>query len=188
MPAMSVGAVGYGAGTKTGGPMPNLLRVFVGAATDDGSADTVVELSANIDDCTGEVLGATLEMLIENGCLDAWACPIVMKKSRPAWMLSALCRPADVAATEQLLFRQTTSFGIRRCTMQRTKLAREHRTVETDYGPIRVKVGRLAGEVVTASPEFSDCRQAALAHHVSIKEVFSAADAAFREGTISDSR
>ena len=80
--------------------VPNLIRVLIGETSADGQADTVVELSANIDDSTGEVIGAAIEKLLTAGCVDAWAAPIVMKKSRPAWMLSALCTEADVAAVQ----------------------------------------------------------------------------------------
>ncbi len=181
MPEMSVSAVGYGAGTREGDAIPNLLRVVLGEpAAGDADADTVVELSANIDDATGEVLGATIDKLLAAGCADAWATPIVMKKSRPAWMLSALCAPGDVDAVETILFIETTTFGVRRRTCRRSKLHRSHETVETPYGPIRVKIGRRGDETVTASPEFAECLAAAEAHHVSAREVLAAAQDAWR--------
>jgi hypothetical protein len=181
LPPMDVRAIGYGAGTREGTAMPNLLRVFVGEMADEGSADSVVELSANVDDCSGEVLGAAMEALLSAGALDAWANPIVMKKSRPAWQISVLARPADADEMERILFAQTTTFGVRRGAWSRRKLHRSHQAVETPYGPVRVKVGRLAGRVVTASPEFEDCRRAAEAHHLAVREVIRAAEAAFRE-------
>ena len=183
MPAMTVDAIGYGAGTREGDAVPNLLRVFLGEASEDGSADTVVELSANIDDCTGEIIGAAIDKLLAAGCVDAWAAPIVMKKSRPAWMLSALCTEADVAAVEEIFFRETTTFGVRRRHCARRKLNRRHETVETPYGPVRVKLGVLDGRIVTASPEFADCAAAADAHHVPVREVLAAAAAEYRRGT-----
>ncbi len=182
MPALTVQATGYGAGTREGGPLPNLLRVFIGQSDEPTSADTVVELSANIDDCTGEVLGATVEMLLAAGCLDAWASPIVMKKSRPAWMLCALCNPGDVKAAEAILFGQTTTFGIRRRMCQRTKLQRSFQTVETPFGPVRIKIGQLDGRTVTAAPEFSDCAAAAQSHHQAVKDVLLAALIAWKQG------
>jgi len=141
MPAMAVTAVGCGAGSRDSGPLPNLLRVFVGTGG-DGCVDDVVELSANIDDCSGELIGATIEALLAAGCLDAWASPIVMKKSRPAWTLWALCAPGDVEG---------------------------------------VKVGLLDGAAVTASPEFADCRIAAQAHHVAVRDVYEQALRAYRD-------
>ncbi len=182
MPELAVSAVGYGAGTRDGGPMPNLLRVFIGEASPAGTADAVVELSANIDDSTGEVLGATIEKLLAAGCVDAWASPIVMKKSRPAWMLSALCFERDVPAVERIIFSETTTFGIRRRPCSRTKLDRRFEHVETPFGPIRIKIGSAAGQVLTASPEFADCAAAASAHHVSIREVMATAVTLYRQG------
>jgi len=180
IPAMLIGAVGYGAGSRDSADIPNLLRVLIGQADDTGNADSVVELSANIDDCTGEILGATIGRLLSAGCLDAWATPAVMKKSRPAWVLSALCHPGDVQAVERIIFSETTTFGIRRTTCRRSKLIRSHETVETRYGPIRVKVGRTTQGDVTASPEFEDCQAAATTHHVPVREVLATAQENYR--------
>jgi uncharacterized protein (DUF111 family) len=105
-----------------------------------------------------------------------------MKKSRPAWVLSALCLPADTEAAERIVFSQTTTFGIRRRTCRRRKLQRTWKTAETPYGPIRIKLGCLGAETMTASPEFADCQSAAEAHGVSAKEVYQAAAAAWRQG------
>ena len=181
LPPMRIDAIGYGAGSRDSRDTPNLLRVLVGRCDEGGSADSVVELSANIDDCTGEVLGATVGMLLSAGCLDAWATPAIMKKSRPAWVLSALCQPCDVEAAERIIFSETTTFGIRRHTCLRSKLLRSYETVETRYGPIRIKVGRTAGGETTASPEFEDCLSAATAHHVPVKEVLTAAQESYRQ-------
>lgn len=180
IPAMTVSAVGCGAGSRDSGPLPNLLRVFIGEAG-EGALDEAVELSANIDDCSGELIGAALESLLAAGCLDAWAAPIVMKKSRPAWTLRALCVPGDVAAAERIIFSQTTTFGIRRSRCRRSKLVRQFETVETPFGPIRIKVGLLEGKAVTASPEFDDCQRAAQSHHASVKEVHLQAMQAYRD-------
>ena len=181
LPAMKVESVGYGAGTRDSEALPNLLRVFTGELAEDGNADTVVELSANVDDCTGEVLGATINKLLSAGAVDAWAAPIFMKKNRPAWMLAVLCRPGDVEAMERIIFSETTTFGIRRRTEQRTKLAHRHETVETPYGPLRVKVGSLGGRDVTAAGEFDDCLAAATSHGAAVKDVLAAALEAWRK-------
>ncbi|NLW85312.1 MAG: nickel pincer cofactor biosynthesis protein LarC [Planctomycetes bacterium] len=182
MPAMLVSAVGYGAGTREGDPLPGLLRVFLGDAQGgEGNADSLVELSANLDDTTGEIIADTLEKLLAGGCVDAWATPIVMKKSRPAWVLSALCAPADVSAAQEIIFRHTTTFGVRHRLCRRRKLLRRHVTVETPYGPLRVKVGSLDGKDITASPEFADCQRAAEAHHAAVRQVMAAAQKAFED-------
>jgi len=180
MPEMTVRAVGCGAGSKAFQALPNLLRVFVGERTADGTADSLVELAANVDDSSGEVIGAAIEKLLAGGCLDAWATPIVMKKSRPAWLVSALCRPDQVPDAERILFTETTTFGIRRRPCVRSKLARRWQTVETPYGPIRVKIGALQALEVSASPEFDDCLKASEAHGVSAREVAAAALEAYR--------
>ncbi len=180
LPPMQVSAIGWGAGTREGGALPNLLRVFLGRPDEAGSADSVVELAANVDDCSGEVLGAALEALLAAGALDAWATPAVMKKSRPAWLLSVLCSPGDTAAMEDILFAQTPTFGLRRSTWMRSKLLRRHETVQTPYGPVRVKVGRRGDRDVTVSPEFDDCQAAAKAHGVAVRDVLAAAVQAYR--------
>ncbi len=180
IPAMCITSVGCGAGQRAQGPIANILRVFLGEEEQYGQVDTVVELSANVDDCTGEVLGGTIDKLLAAGCLDAWATPIYMKKSRPAWMICVLAREADAEQAEQILFMETTTFGIRRRYVQRSKLLRQHQTVETSYGPIRIKVGRRGAYELTASPEFADAQAAAEAHHVPVREVLAAAMACYR--------
>ncbi len=171
MPAMRIAAVGSGAGTREGKRLPNLLRVFVGEADTAGQKDAAVEISANIDDCTGEVIGAAIETLLAAGCMDAWASPIVMKKSRPAWQISVLCSPGDEAEATRILLSETTTFGLRRRLCERTRLDRRFETVETRFGPIRMKVGQIAGRDITASPEFEDCRRAAQVHHAAVRDV-----------------
>lgn len=183
IPDMAIQAVGYGAGTREEsrpGAPPNLLRVFIGDSDDDSQVDSMVELSANLDDCTGEVIGVTIDKLLQAGCADAWAAPIYMKKSRPAWTLSALCSAGNVSRAEEIIFAETTTFGIRRRACARSKLARRHVTVETPYGPIRVKIGSRDGNVITASPEFADCSSAAEAHGVPVTETIAAASRAYR--------
>ena len=180
IPTMGVLSVGLGAGTRDDGSLPNLLRVFIGTSGEPDDVDTVVELSVNLDDCTGEVIGRAISAALTAGCLDAWASPIVMKKSRPAWMLSVLCDVRDVEAVEKLLFDETTTFGIRRRACRRSKLRRSFQTVETRYGPVRVKIGRHAGRIVTAAPEFDDCLAAAQTHHVPVKEVLAEAEGIYR--------
>jgi len=182
VPQMEISAVGYGAGERQGQGVPNLLRVLLGRTDAEADVDTVVELSANVDDCTGEVLGVAVGKLLAAGCLDAWVTPIYMKKSRPAWMLSALCDPGGAADAERIIFTQTTTFGVRRRLLVRSKLQRRWQSAETPYGPIRIKVGSRGGAVVSAAAEFDDCRAAAEAHHVPVREVLQAAMNSYRLG------
>jgi uncharacterized protein (DUF111 family) len=104
-----------------------------------------------------------------------------MKKSRPATLVSVLAEPALADTLCEVLFRETTTLGVRLTEVARRCLDREWRAVATEYGPIRVKIGRLGSEVLTAAPEYEDCRQAAQAHGVPVKIVYEAAQAAFRE-------
>ena len=179
LPAMAIDRVGYGAGRREGQHRPNLLRVILGEAVADSEGDEIVVLEANIDDASPEVLGYAIERLMEAGALDAYAVPIYMKKSRPATLLTVLAEPGAVAELEAVLFAETTTFGVRRHTAQRSKLLREVVTVETPYGAIGVKVGRRGGEVVTAAAEYEDCRSAAQRHGVALRVVMDAAGRAW---------
>jgi hypothetical protein len=179
LPAMTLQAVGYGAGTRDGRHRPNLLRVILGSPVGDPGADEVVLLEANLDDCTGEAVGHCLDCLFEAGALDAYCLPIQMKKSRPGLILAALANPADVDRLEEIIFRETTTFGVRRQSARRSRLAREHQVVQTPYGAVRMKIGRKAGRVLTASPEFQDCRRLAQEAGVALRTVMDAARSAW---------
>ena len=137
--------------------------------------DTVTKLETNLDDCPGEVLGAVLEKLFQAGALDAWFTPIQMKKQRPAVMLSVLCEEARVQATADLIFAETTAFGLRIEKTLRLKLARRFEEVATAYGPITVKIGSKGDEVLQFAPEFESCRAAAERAGVPIREIYAAA-------------
>ena len=183
MPPMTVETVGYGAGSREGNRVPNVLRVLVGRAvgqTDAAEADTVWLLEANVDDASGETLGAATQALFEAGAMDVWLTAATMKKGRPGVVLACLAAEGLVAAVEEAIFRETPTFGVRRSAVERTKLAREHATVQTAFGPVRVKVGRRGGRVVTASPEYEDCRRLAAERGVALREVYAAAMAAWR--------
>ena len=184
MPALRIATMGYGAGTRDDGRVPNLLRIVFGDPSPDGEGDTMAELSANLDDTTGEILGAMIESLLDLGCVDAWATPVTMKKSRPGWVLSCLVDLSRLDAVRELFFRQSGTLGVRERTVSRRKLIRRFDTVDTQYGYIRVKVGLLRGEVVNAKCEFADCQAAAASHHVSPREVQQAALAVWQTGAV----
>ncbi|MCZ7645609.1 MAG: nickel pincer cofactor biosynthesis protein LarC [Planctomycetota bacterium] len=185
LPAMNVLKIGYGAGTRNDPaiPIPNVLRAVLGtpASVAAGSceADTVVELQANLDDATGEVMGYAAERLFALGALDVFFTPIQMKKSRPGALLTALVPPEKQDAALELLFRETPTFGVRYETKRRAKLARETRTVTTPWGPVRVKVGTWRGETLSAHPEYEDCKRLAEAHGVPLREVIDTAKVLF---------
>lgn len=181
MPSLTTTAIGYGAGTRDGQGRPNVLRVFIGeeAAVDGADVDQVVLLETNLDDATPQTVAHCVERLFNAGVLDAWTQPIQMKKQRAGVMLSVLCSPGDAASIERIVFAETPTFGVRRRLVERAVLRRRHETVATPFGEIRIKIGERQG-VTTATPEFEDCRSAALEHGVSLREVIAAADAAWR--------
>ena len=181
MPAMTVEHVGYGAGARENKDVPNVLRLILGREVggDAAESDTVWLLEANLDDATGQTVGAATQALFEAGAVDVWATAATMKKGRPGVVVSCLVPEGLVGAAEEAFFRETPTFGVRRMRMERTKLAREHVTVETRFGPVRVKVGRRAGRVVTATPEYEDCRRLAAEGGVGVREVYQAAIAEF---------
>jgi hypothetical protein len=152
-----------------------MLRVVLGDALETAECDQVVVLEAAIDDSTGEALGFAAERLFEAGALDVYCTPIYMKKSRPGVLLTVIGTPSAADHLEALVFSQTTTFGVRRTFAGRSRLAREHQTVETPLGAIRVKVGRRGGRVVTAAPEFEDCRRVAAERGLGIRDVMTAA-------------
>ena len=173
LPEMTVTAVGYGAGTRQGRTLPNLLRLFVGQAASPDSAehDTVTILETQLDDAAGQVLAHACERLLQAGALDAYITPIIMKKGRPGHLLTALCRPRDADMLEALVFAETSTFGLRRGEVRRAKLARRHAIVNTRFGRIRVKLGQRGGQIVRAWPEYDDCAAAARKAGVSLQEV-----------------
>lgn len=175
MPAMEITGVGYGAGQRDNAETANVLRLLLGQSGGRASADEVVVLEVNFDDATGELLGHLTETLMQRGALDVYCTAIMMKKNRPGTLVSVICAPGEVAGLERILFTESTTLGIRRTTCQRSILPRTQQTVETCFGPIRVKVGSLDGQAITCSPEFEDCRAAAERHNVPLKQVMNAA-------------
>ncbi|MHC4472872.1 MAG: nickel pincer cofactor biosynthesis protein LarC, partial [Planctomycetota bacterium] len=167
--------VGYGAGTREDTVLPNLLRITLGETGESDTADEVVSLAANLDDQSPETLAYAVDRLFEEGALDAWLTPILMKKGRPGHLLTCLAKAEDVARLETVLFRETTTFGVRRSPHARTTLARERTEVETPFGIVRVKVGTHLGATTTWSPEFEDCARLARERGVPVREVYEAA-------------
>lgn len=172
-PAMTIASVGYGAGTREGRTRPNVLRLLVGDAETAGGADgeRIVVLEAQVDDSTGQAVAYAAESLLAAGALDVFVVPILMKKGRPGQLLAVLSRPDDTPRLEELIFRETTTFGVRRHDCLRSTLAREQRTVATKFGEIRVKLGRRGDRVLQAWPEYEDCAAAARRANVSLREV-----------------
>lgn len=185
---MSIERIGYGAGRRDGQGRPNLLRVFVGDSNASTTSDTVAVLQANIDDQSPELLAHAALRLLERGALDVFSQPVYMKKGRCGFLLTVLCTPEKTAEMESLIFSETTTFGIRRQLMQRSTLERRHETVTLANGSVRIKIGSREGLVLTASPEFEDCRRVAEQEGLSVKDVMSEAMVLWRQKARSGDR
>ncbi len=167
MPVMATEKVGYGMGTKEF-ERANCVRVFLGETCEQ--PETVAELICNLDDMTGEAIGFAMEILLDSGALDVFTCPIGMKKSRPATMLTVLCKACDADRMAALMLRHTTTLGVRKHLCQRYTLHRRISTVETPYGAIRIKEAEGYG-VSKSKPEYEDVAKAANEHAVSFSEI-----------------
>lgn len=181
LPAMKVDAIGYGAGQKEF-DHPNLLRVLIGESTDQGQAverDTIVLLETNLDDLPGESIAFCVERLWEAGALDVSLTPIQMKKGRPGILLAVQSRPELANRLEDILFRETTTLGVRRQTLSRHVLPRERAEVQTSFGPVLGVVAKLPDGTRRFSPEYDDCRRIATERGISLADVQSEAMAAF---------
>jgi uncharacterized protein (TIGR00299 family) protein len=174
-PMMRVQSIGYGAGTRNPERFPNVLRVSLAEVAAPLGGDKVTVLECAVDDLSPEVLAHTAQLALERGALDVMSASVTMKKGRLGTLLTVLCKPADAGHLQQLLFRETSTLGIRVREENRVVLAREITPVETDFGVIRVKTGSWRGEEWNAAPEFEDCRRAAAAFDVPLKTVMQAA-------------
>lgn len=181
LPAMAVKAAGYGAGKRQLPDRPNLLRAIVGEmdARFAASAPEVAVLETNLDDLSPQFYDVVTQRLFDAGALDVYLTPVQMKKGRPAVLLTVLADPQRAEALADILFRETTTLGVRFHTLKRLCLEREWQTVSTEYGAIRVKVGRWKGAPTVASPEYEDVKAAALASGAPITKVYQAAQAAY---------
>ena len=180
LPAMRIEKAGHGAGGRETKGRPNVLRLIVGEEAPAAAGDRVVVLETEVDDASPQLLGPLVDRLLAEGALDAFFTPVQMKKGRPGVLVTVIAEPRRREPLEELLFRETTTLGVRRQEWDRTVLERETATVETAYGPIRVKIGRRGGVVYNAWPEFDDCQRAAGERGVAVKEVLAAALAAWR--------
>ena len=181
LPAMIIESIGLGAGTKNLPDQGNILRLFVGTADVPSSSDRVWVLETNLDDLPGEVVGHATTLLMGAGALDTFLTPIQMKKNRPGVMLTVLCRRDQIPTLEAIIFRETTTLGIRRYEVGRHKLKRQAAEVETPLGTIQGKLGWLDGRPPTFSPEYEDCARVATERNVPLREVYNAAHAAYAQ-------
>ena len=191
MPEMIVEQAGYGAGTRTYDDFPNVIRLILGhteiafQAASSRPSETIIEklsvIESNIDDISPEVVGYLIERALDLGALDCWSNPVQMKKSRPGFLVSVLCRPENESSLRDLLFRETGTLGIRSTIVERHSLPRSIESISTKFGNIDVKISVLADREINISPEYDHVRKAALEHNVTLREVYDEARLCFRE-------
>ena len=175
--------IGYGLGTRDMHTRPNVLRAVLGqldafaekSGPLDWHSDTVAVIETNLDDINAEHLGYFVETALKDGALDVFYIPIQMKKNRPGVLLTILCNGVDVDRFSEKILRETSAFGVRYRNVDRRKLQREQRTVDTLFGQVQVKLGRLNGNIIQASPEYESCRELASKKGVTLKDVYAAA-------------
>lgn len=194
MPPMRPRAIGLGAGAADRA-LPNVLRLFLGETDHDAEAEELVTeeltvLEANLDDMNPEFFEHLCDRLRAQGALDIWLTPIQMKKNRPAVLLSILAQPAEVPGLREIVFRESTTLGLRSYQVRRYALARESITVSVGtQETVRVKIGRTAGKICQLAPEYEDCRLAALRLSWPLKRVYQeAASSAWAKFTRPDDR
>jgi pyridinium-3,5-bisthiocarboxylic acid mononucleotide nickel chelatase len=176
MPPLELEATGYGAGTRNRGGEPNVLRVLLGRGAEARvQRPTAILLETNIDDMSPELLPYVIDSLLAAGAQDAWLTPIVMKKGRPSFTLSALVGAAEMDRVIDVIYRETTTLGVRVGEVTKDELAREWFEVDVSGQSVRVKVGRRGGEIVTMAPEHDDAAKAARATGLPLKEIYSEA-------------
>lgn len=189
MPAMKLVAAGYGAGSREFPDRPNVLRVLLGEAAPAGiqpsdpaaASPSVCVIEANIDDMSPQIAGHLAERVLAAGALDIYFTPVQMKKNRAGLLVSVVADPADRDRLIRLLFEESTTIGVRVHTAERRTMERKQIPVDTDYGPLRIKVSCLDGEVLNFAPEYEDCRKAARDRGVPLKKVLAEANFRFLE-------
>jgi len=184
LPPMTTSAIGYGAGSWELKEQANVLRLFVGESAAQrvrAGEQTVTVLETNLDDMNPQIYGYLAEQAFAAGALDVYSTAVQMKKNRPGVLLTLLCEPAAADALVELLFRETTTLGVRTYEARRRVLARETVEVDTALGRVRMKLARMNGSVLNAAPEYEDCRRIAAERGVPLKQVLAEAALAFEK-------
>jgi uncharacterized protein (TIGR00299 family) protein len=185
-PPMTVSAIGYGAGTADLEGQPNVVRIMIGQPAEKlvtGFDEEISVIEANLDDMNPQIYGYFLEKALAAGALDVYTTPVQMKKNRPGTLLTVLCKPQDTSALTTLIFAETTTFGVRTTTAQRRILPREHVSVSTSFGDVRIKLSRINGRIQHAAPEFDDCRKLAVEKNVPLQQVINEALRRYQENS-----
>jgi uncharacterized protein (DUF111 family) len=171
LPPMKVSKVACGAGGKDLTGQPNVLRLLLGESVAQYDEDSSVLIETNIDDMNPQVYDYLIERLMTAGAHDAYLTSIIMKKGRPGVLLSVLGDAATSDALLDIIFRETTSIGVRIQNVSRKKLSREVREVATPFGTVRVKISKRGEEVLTVTPEYEDCKKIAEERQIPLKQV-----------------
>ena len=181
VPPMRIDRVGYGAGDRDLEETPNVVRVLVGEASDQPSTMSVTKIECEIDDMNPQIFGAVMDRLYTAGALEVFYSPVQMKKNRPGTLMTIIARPGDRDALTEILFRETTTIGVRYQDMARQCLEREVVTVATSAGPVRFKVARRGATILNAQPEFDDLAKLSSERGIPIKEIQALAHKAWLE-------
>ena len=171
IPTMTITSEGYGAGSRVIPKLPNLLRVLIGSIA-VGEINNLVMIETNIDDMNPEIFETVMESLFRAGALDVYFSAIIMKKNRPATKISVLAECGSREKLSKILLTETSSFGVRFYSVDRLVLDREIKKLKTPYGLIKIKLGKLDGKIVQASPEFEDCKKISLAKKLPAKKIY----------------
>lgn len=170
-PAMKLRKIGLGAGNRDL-DIPNILRLWLGEKESQSSREKVAVLETQIDDCNPQIFGYVLEELLKIGARDVFTQPVAMKKNRPGVLLTVICNLDKIDRCEEIIFRETTTIGIRRQIQERSILNREIETVRTKYGDVRVKVARKDGKIFNLQPEYEDCVSLARQHNLPFNLIY----------------
>jgi len=183
MPRLKVEKIGYGIGSRDLPTRPNVLRAVLGELEEVPAyeVDAITRIETNIDDLSPEITGAVLGKLLDAGALDAFLTPVQMKKNRPGIQLTVLCEDSMVSRIADLIFTETSSFGIRMDPVQRLKLERRIEHAETPFGKVAVKLGLKDGRIVQVAPEFESCRALSEKTGQPLRAVYDAARRHFAE-------
>jgi len=188
LPPMKVERVGYGAGDNDFPSNPNVLRVLIGESADSvrlkpdtTDASRVVVIECEIDDMNPQIFGVVMERLYAGGALEVFYVPVQMKKNRPGTLLTVVAPTGLRTALSDIIFAETTTIGLRYSEVERECLVREHASVDTEVGVVRMKLAWREGKLVNAAPEFDDCAKLAAAHNLPVKEVQALAIKAWRQ-------
>lgn len=173
MPAMSINAIGYGAGTSEPA-IPNLLRVSIGEACDetmDYETEQAAVLETNIDDMNPQIYDYLIQKMLNLGAMDVFLTSVQMKKNRPGTLLTLVCAPDKIGIFSDLLLKETTTIGLRWKVENRIKAPRKIATIETEHGPVRIKIAKNAGKIINISTEYDDCKKISLKNEIPLKTV-----------------